>query len=314
MTASLYVIDEQGRLTEYSAQGTGEFSESDIGLVDLLQPDRGELHDYLDVQVPSGFLDEVSHESSSHVALYDNALLLRMPVAITARKSVGLTIVLVGRVLVTIRQDDIPVLEDAIAKLRTTPLQTPQPEMLLFELMDSVVDDDTSAALGIRRRVDGLEQEFEDSSASFDLDAVSDCRRDAVLLEAVMEDQRSCLGGLQTTTAKALRSRDFQAYLRDAISHLDHNIRVAGRAEDRLDALQQHGVLKLQERQNNRLQLLTVVSTIFLPLMLITGIYGMNFRHMPELSWRYGYGIVLLIMLAIAVLLLYVLYRKQWFR
>jgi magnesium transporter len=248
------------------------------------------------------------------VAIYQNALLVRMPVAVAQRKSVGLTIVLVNRTIITIRQDDIPSLDKAIDRLRNTSIQVPHPAMLLFELVDKIVDDDTNDALAIRRRVDDLERKLDEPEAEFDLDMVSDCRRDAVSLEAVMEDQRSCLGGLQTSSLDALRAGEFQAYLRDVISHLDHNILVAGRAEDRLDALQQHSLLKLQYQQNKRLQLLTVVSAIFLPLSLITGIYGMNFRHMPELSWRFGYGLVLLVMLSIAVALLYVLHRRHWFR
>lgn len=316
MSAKYYVLDAQARLATCPIDKVADFSETDIGFVDLLRPDRKELHHHLHGSVPKELINEVIHEarSSSHVAVYQNALLLRMPVAISERKSVGLMIVLVNRTIITIRQDDIPSLDKAIDRLRTTSIQVPHPAMLLFELVDKIVDDDTSAALAIRRRVDDLERKLDEPGAEFDLNMVSDCRRDAVSLEAVMEDQRSCLGGLQTSSMDALRAGEFQAYLRDVISHLDHNILVAGRAEDRLDALQQHSVLKLQYRQNNRLQLLTVVSAIFLPLSLITGIYGMNFRHMPELSWRFGYGLVLLVMLAIAVVLLYVLYRRHWFR
>jgi magnesium transporter len=316
LTANYYILDAQARLATCPIDAIAGFSETDIGFVDLLRPNRSELHNHLDDSVPKELTDEAIHEaqSSSHVAIYQNALLVRMPVAVSEKKSVGLTIVLVNRTIVTIRQDDLPVLDSAIAWLQTTSIQLPNPAMLLFELIDKIVDDDTSAALAIRRRVDDLERELDEHDAGFDLDRVSDCRRDAVSLEAVMEDQRSCLGGLQTTSMDVLRSREFQAYLRDAISHLDHNIRVAGRAEDRLDALQQNSVLKLQDRQNSRLQLLTVVSAVFLPLSLITGIYGMNFRHMPELSWRFGYGLVLLFMLAIAVGLLYVLHRRRWFR
>jgi len=316
LTANFYILDADARLATCSIDRIGGFSDTDIGFVDLFRPDRTELHDHLNGSVPKELADEIIHQaqSSSHVATYQDALLVRMPIAVSEKVSVGLTIVIFGRTIITIRQDDIPVLDSAIAWLRTTSIQTPDPAMLLFEIIDKIVDEDTSAALTIRRRVDDLEQQLVETDAGSNLDVVSDCRRDAVSLEAVMEDQRSCLGGLQTSSMDTLRDSEFQAYLRDSISHLDHNIRVAGRAEDRLDALQQHSFLKLQDRQNNRLQLLTIVSAVFLPLTLITGIYGMNFRHMPELSWRFGYGLVLLFMLAIATVLLYLLYRRGWFR
>ncbi|WP_436854602.1 magnesium/cobalt transporter CorA [Staphylococcus caeli] len=66
-------------------------------------------------------------------------------------------------------------------------------------------------------------------------------------------------------------------------------------------------------KMNNIMQVLTLVSVIFLPLTLITGIYGMNFTNMPELKWHYGYYIVLSLMLAISVGCIYYFKREKWF-
>nr|WP_237268640.1 CorA family divalent cation transporter [Thermococcus celer] len=65
-------------------------------------------------------------------------------------------------------------------------------------------------------------------------------------------------------------------------------------------------------KTNDIIRILTVVSTIFIPLTFITGLYGMNFRYMPELYWRYGYPLVLITMLAIAVGMLAYFRRKGW--
>jgi magnesium transporter len=78
--------------------------------------------------------------------------------------------------------------------------------------------------------------------------------------------------------------------------------------------MQQHYLLRLQDKVNKRLQVLTVVSSVFMPLMLVTGIYGMNFRHMPELSWTYGYPAALLVMASVAALLFWIFYKKGWFK
>ncbi len=66
-------------------------------------------------------------------------------------------------------------------------------------------------------------------------------------------------------------------------------------------------------KMNNIMQILTLVSVIFLPLTLITGIYGMNFTNMPELKWHYGYYIVLTIMLAISLGCIYYFKKEKWF-
>jgi magnesium transporter len=74
--------------------------------------------------------------------------------------------------------------------------------------------------------------------------------------------------------------------------------------------LQQANVERRTSRVN---QLLTIVATIFLPLTFIASIYGMNFEHMPELSWRYGYPAVLLLMVLVAVSLVVFMKRRNWF-
>ena len=67
-------------------------------------------------------------------------------------------------------------------------------------------------------------------------------------------------------------------------------------------------------RTNEVVRVLTLVSIFLLPLNLLTGIYGMNFVHMPELHWKYGYLLVLTVMFLVEVLVFYVLKRKGWIR
>jgi magnesium transporter len=60
------------------------------------------------------------------------------------------------------------------------------------------------------------------------------------------------------------------------------------------------------------MKVLTIITTIFMPLTFIVGIYGMNFEHMPELKWEWGYPLVLSVMAAIAIAMLGFFIRKKW--
>ena len=85
-----------------------------------------------------------------------------------------------------------------------------------------------------------------------------------------------------------------------------------------IDCLRNEAAVQLHfavatERTNRVVQTLTVISAIFFPLTLITGLYGMNFQHMPELAWRYGYFIVLGVLLAIGAGLLLLFKRRGYF-
>ena len=99
--------------------------------------------------------------------------------------------------------------------------------------------------------------------------------------------------------------------IRDAQNHLAKNTL---RLVTRLSELLQHCQFVLQQQTDQRLRQLTVLSAIFMPLTLITGVYGMNFAYMPETGWRYGYYATLAGMVWLAIFLWITLKRKGWFR
>ena len=68
----------------------------------------------------------------------------------------------------------------------------------------------------------------------------------------------------------------------------------------------------ISNRMNAVIKVLTMIATIFMPLTFIAGIYGMNFKYMPGLEWRWGYPMVLLIMAGIGIAMVYYFRKKRW--
>ncbi len=83
---------------------------------------------------------------------------------------------------------------------------------------------------------------------------------------------------LQTVEPEVFDITDLREYFRDSLANLESAIRSAGRPEAHLSELRQYYQITLQEKTNKRLRLLTILSAVFMPLSLIAGIYGMNFR------------------------------------
>jgi magnesium transporter len=95
----------------------------------------------------------------------------------------------------------------------------------------------------------------------------------------------------------------------------DHAIQVMDSIEiyrDMLSGMLEIYLSSLNNRLNAVMKVLTIIATIFMPLTFLAGVYGMNFKYMPELEWPWGYPLILLIMAGVAVLMLTLFRRKKW--
>jgi len=99
-------------------------------------------------------------------------------------------------------------------------------------------------------------------------------------------------------------------YLLKSIGLIKHSLK---QTEERLESLNDHYQLLLQDKANKRLNLLTIIQAIFVPLTLVVGIYGMNFVNMPELNFKYGYFLTLAAMATVALVSLLFFRRNGWF-
>jgi magnesium transporter len=119
---------------------------------------------------------------------------------------------------------------------------------------------------------------------------------------------REVVGGLERSESSLIHEST-GLYLRDVY---DHTIQVIDAAETFRDVLS--GMLDIylssvSNRMNEVMKVLTIIATVFIPLTFIAGLYGMNFRYMPELEWPWGYPLVWIVMIVVAVLM--VIYFRQ---
>jgi magnesium transporter len=132
-------------------------------------------------------------------------------------------------------------------------------------------------------------------------------------LDAITSEHVACFGKLKLLGSSVLDvsgSSAFQTVASDA-QYLD---RAGDRLEKRLDNLRDQFGMNQQDRTNQRLAVLTVISAIFLPMTLLAGIYGMNFDVMPELHFEWAYPAVLVLMVAVAIGMIWYFRSKGWFK
>jgi magnesium transporter len=101
-------------------------------------------------------------------------------------------------------------------------------------------------------------------------------------------------------------------YFSDIIDHVNQCIDFVDTYRELSAEIKESYLSNLSYKMNQVVKLLTIITTIFIPLSFIAGIYGMNFRNMPELEWRYGYYALLGLMLLMIVSMLAFFRRKKW--
>ena len=101
-------------------------------------------------------------------------------------------------------------------------------------------------------------------------------------------------------------------FLRDVYDHTIHIIDSIETFRDMVSGMLDLYLSIISNRMNEVMKLLTLIATIFIPLTFIAGVYGMNFKHMPELDWNWGYPAVLVLMLAIGIIMVLWFKRKRF--
>jgi magnesium transporter len=132
-----------------------------------------------------------------------------------------------------------------------------------------------------------------------------------IILRKSVWPLRELINGMQKIESEIIKDNT-RIYLRDIY---DHTIQVIDSVEDFRDILSSMidvYLSSLSNKMNDIMKVLTVIATIFIPLTFIAGVYGMNFKYMPELDSRWGYPAVLLLMAILGTSMLAYFRKKKW--
>jgi magnesium transporter len=284
--------------------------------LDIQTTDRAELEDFLqplnlDPIIMQDLEDQVHSPS---VVAYDAALFLRFPMPLQlSQPGLFLGMVCLPELLVTFHQGDFPELEAAAQQLGLHPLYNTTVTAILFHLLDALFDRNLQSLLSLRHQIHKLAHQLYAESDEIAITDLLTLKEHLSRLNANLEDQSYCLSVAKRQDDTPLNPKKMKAYFTNLEEKIQHGCRTASRLEKRLHDLHLQYMLELQDKSEKRMRLIAIVSSIVLPLTLISSIYGMNFAHMPELQGDYSYFIVLGVMATLACGLLGIFYWKGWF-
>ena len=188
------------------------------------------------------------------------------------------------------------------------------PSFLLYQLLDKQID-------GYIPIIDQFEQQLEllgdklfrngSGDRAVQLSDILTAKSRTLRLHPIYRRQRELLNRLATSDYTVVPS-DMRIYFRDVYDHLFRLSDLADGMRDLSSSTIETHLALVNNKMNEIMKLLTMISTIFIPLGFIAGVYGMNFEYMSELQWRYGYLVVWLVFLVVGGSLLYWFRHKKW--
>ncbi|OPJ65028.1 magnesium/cobalt transporter CorA [Clostridium oryzae] len=181
-----------------------------------------------------------------------------------------------------------------------------------YEIFDELVDNYFPPVYEIEDRITDLEEIEVSRDGKYFIDKIFSTRNDLLKLRRIINQMRDLLYRI-ITSEHLSQHKNRHAYFADIYDHL---LRLSEIIESSLlmtSDLRDSYMSMTSDKMNKIMMFFTAITTIFVPVTFIAGVYGMNFSFMPELTYRYGYFIVLFIMLAIIVSMFILFKKKGWF-
>ena len=184
-------------------------------------------------------------------------------------------------------------------------------DFLAYALIDSIVDGYFEVLEELGEEIEELESQVTNSESSPLLTQIHATRNFGLFLRRYVWPVRDVLAGIERNESPLI-TPSTRMFLRDVYDHSVEIMEMLEAYREMAAGLMELHLSAISNRMNSVMMVLTTVTTIFMPLTFIAGIYGMNFDVMPELRWAYGYPTVLVVMLGIALGMLALFRRKKW--
>ncbi len=199
------------------------------------------------------------------------------------------------------------------ARIRRTGsrLRMAGPDYLAYALVDTVVEEAFALLERYGDAIADMEDEAFRRPSPAHLQRIHALRMDALQLRRTVWPTRDLLAGLLRDDTELL-GREARTFLGDVHDHAVQAVDAVETLRELLSGLQESTLSTLSFRMNEVMKVLTVISTIFIPLTFLVGVYGMNFQHMPELGWRWAYPALWLTMIGLAFALAEGFRRRGW--
>ncbi len=230
-------------------------------------------------------------------------------------KSEQVSLILGKNYLITFLEDEGDVFDPVRDRIRKagTKIRSNGSDFLAYSIIDSIVDSYFHILEQVGEEVEELEDRLILQPEREDLQIVHRMRRNMILLRKSVWPLREVITAMQRNEHVVIQKQT-QIYLRDLYDHIIQIIDTIESYRDMLVGMLDAYLSSMSNKMNEVMKVLTIISTLFIPLTFLAGVYGMNFAHFPELNtpWMYPIGFWSLTLLVVIVMIIF-FKRKKWF-
>ena len=184
-------------------------------------------------------------------------------------------------------------------------------DYLAYSIIDIILDSYFTILETLGEKIDLEEEALLSNPEGRTLQAIQHLKRDMIFLRKSVWPLRETISALERSESPLIQEST-GIYLKDIYDHAIQVLDTVETYRDMLSGMIDIYLSSLSNRMNQVMKVLTIIATIFMPMTFLAGVYGMNFKHFPELEWRWSYPLFWKVNLAIAVVMLILFKRKKW--
>lgn len=184
-------------------------------------------------------------------------------------------------------------------------------DYLMYRLIDITVENYYNVLDNIGELIDEIEGTLRTNTSDETFQKIQSIKKELIYLHKALYPLRDALGKILKDESDFIREENLP-YFRDVYDHVIHLIDSLDTYRDLTTGLTDQYMSIQNGKLNEVIRVLTIISTIFIPLTFIVGVYGMNFVHFPELQWEHGYATIWIVMLSIAAAMVGYFRYKRW--
>ncbi|MBP7949765.1 MAG: magnesium/cobalt transporter CorA [Verrucomicrobiales bacterium] len=218
------------------------------------------------------------------------------------------------RVLISFHEAPSPIFDPILARLKDGKgrLRSSGPDYLAWALLDAILDHYLLALDSLEDEAARIDESLSrEVHGSVTMREIHSLRSKVNYLYRTVRPIREVAIGLQRSESPLLSSQ-LQPFIRDLYDHAWHAIETADHLRESVVSIREFYQANLAQRMNEVMKVLTAISTVFLPLSFLAGVYGMNFEHMPELGTVWAYPAIWCVFIGVAFGMLWWFKRKNW--